>query len=232
MILPYGWTASAVARGVELAQRFEADPRDVFALWYHESGGLNPRVHPFGDYYGLIGGSDSMVSPNIGTSWSNIVMNGSIEQQIDAIAKFWSVLERGLGESYASRASRIGTTPAAMIYAMNFVPAYAKNVKDADGVLIAGSNPYYAQNPAFHTAKGYISIRDLENKIAAMRTQMAKSAALGALYASIPAGVSWVRQHPYVLVGGIALAALGATWYFRPDLFRKIPVAGRLARGR
>lgn len=235
MAFPFGWTASAVAHGVDLARKLKADPRDIFALWYHESGGLNPRVHPFGDYYGLIGGSDSMVSPAIGTSWSNIVENGTIEQQIDAIAKLWGSLPNTWlgGESIDSRAAKIGTTPAAMIYALNFVPAYARNMQSADQVLVPGSDPYYAQNPAFDTNhKGYITIRDLENKIAAMRTQMAQSGTVGALYASIPSTISpvaWIKQHPILTAAGILLVAGGVTYYFKPELFRRIPVVGRLA---
>jgi hypothetical protein len=40
---------------------------------------------------------------------------------------------------------------------------------------------------------------------------------------------SWVKQHPVVAVGAIILAVGGVTYYFRPDLFRKIPVVGRFA---
>jgi hypothetical protein len=39
----------------------------------------------------------------------------------------------------------------------------------------------------------------------------------------------WVKEHPYVTVGLIAFATAAGVWYFRPDLFRKIPVVGHLA---
>jgi len=40
---------------------------------------------------------------------------------------------------------------------------------------------------------------------------------------------AWVKEHPVVTVALIAAATGGAVYYFRPDLFRQIPVVGRLA---
>jgi hypothetical protein len=220
----YGWTDSDVAHGAAIARSFGAEPRDIFGLWYHESGGLNPRVHPFGDYYGLIGGDNSGVSNTVGYSWASVVQSGSIAQQLDAIQDFWErQAATYLHESYASRASRIGATPAAMIYATNFVPAYAARVRSVDDVLIAGSDPYYAQNPAFANAKGYISVRDLEDKIAAMVQRGLNDPNVGAIFRAIPppgvgAAFSRVWRSPAGKAATVAAGAavlLGAAFYVK-----------------
>lgn len=41
--------------------------------------------------------------------------------------------------------------------------------------------------------------------------------------------VGWIKQHPVLVAAGILFAVGGVTYYFRPDLFRKIPVVGQLA---
>ena len=194
MAYPYGWTASDVEKGIDLAYRFGAEPQDLFALWYHESAGLDPRIGPtFGNYYGLIGGWDPFISGIIGASWKDIVKTGTIAQQLNAIEKVMRHHERQLGETFASRASRIGTTPAAMIYAMNFVPAYAMRIKNANDVLIGGNDAYYRQNPAFDTEKkGYISIRDLEEKIEKVKGMMARSN-VASIYQDLPAANPYAR---------------------------------------
>src|SRR5574341_4162 len=46
---------------------------------------------------------------------------------------------------------------------------------------------------------------------------------------STSSAVGWIREHPVVTVAAIVLAVGGVTYYFRPDLFRRIPVVGRLA---
>jgi hypothetical protein len=51
----------------------------------------------------------------------------------------------------------------------------------------------------------------------------------GGSLTTAPSPIAWVKQHPVVTVAVILFAVGGVTYYFRPDLFRKIPVVGRFA---
>jgi hypothetical protein len=53
----------------------------------------------------------------------------------------------------------------------------------------------------------------------------------GALDTSSTAGImGWVKDHPFITVGAILVASGGALYYFRPDLFKRVPVVGQLAQ--
>lgn len=185
---PYGWTKSDIDLGVDVAHHFDASPRDLFGLWYNESG-LNPKIVSRAGYYGLIQGR----ADTLGAQWVSIVQNNSIADQLETIVAIWDRQgQQMLGESYASRARRLGVTTPAMIYAMNVTPAYAKNMRSADDkMLIRNGGPdggaFYAGNSGFdHQNKGWISIRDLEDHIAIKRREGENTAPVSAIFAALP----------------------------------------------
>lgn len=207
--LPSGWDSSTVAKATALAVRFGMDPQDLLGLWNSESG-LFWRLDDsspasiinasHSGYYGLIMGYDQFVTPVIGQSWSNLVRYGSLSDQLDAIAKFWdSVAANNLhGESIPSRAQKLGVSPAAVIYSLNFVPAYFANMQNADQpMVIKDGGPdggaFYRDNPGFDTnGKGYITVRDIQNRIDKMRNLGMNDARVGPLFsavASVPGAI-------------------------------------------
>lgn len=204
---PYGWTDQDIARGVTLARSLDASPRDLFALWYNESG-LNPRArNSSSGNSGLIQGTGV---------WVSLQQSGSIAQQLDQAAYDWAnSAQTMLGESYASRASRLGVTTPAMIYAMNLTPAYAKNMRSANQpMLIRNGGPdggaFYAGNPGFdHQGKGYVSIQDLEDHIAIMRRKGEATAPVSAIFAALPtdSALSSFWRKP---AGKVAIVAVGS----------------------
>lgn len=179
MAIPLGWGQNELDAEIDLANRFGANPEDILALWNSESGLFYRCGTPNGGcsvapgYFGLIQGYDSYVSPVIGASWKSIVANGSLLEQIAAIKKFWEWQEKQLGEPIAARAARLGVIPSAVLYSLNFVPAYFRNMKTADQPMIVENGgpdggAYYHDNPGFdidQPPKGYITVRDVERRI-------------------------------------------------------------------
>jgi hypothetical protein len=177
MAFPLGWGQNEVDATADLAERFGADPEDILALWNSESGLFFRCGTPSGGcnaipgYFGLIQGYDAFVTPVIGQSWRVLVTSGTLLEQIAAIKKLWSAQESQLGEPIAARASRLGVAPAAVLYSINFVPAYFRNMKTADQpMVIRGGGPdggqYYRDNPGFDLDnKGYITVRDVQARI-------------------------------------------------------------------
>jgi hypothetical protein len=173
--LPYGWTSDDVRIAVELASNYEIDPEDLFAIWYSESG-LQPHLGPVAGYYGLIMGNDQFVTSTAGLApgtWRDIVLNSPLAVQLQAIAKYYDAQARiWLKESYASRAAKLGVTPAGVLYALQFVPAYASQMKTADQPMVMGGTAFYNDNPGFDvTNKGYITIRDMDLRIARKKSE-------------------------------------------------------------
>jgi hypothetical protein len=204
--LPYGWTNTDVQIVVELADAWDMDPEDLMAVWFSESGLQphleRPNIGP--GYYGLNMGWDQAMTGTAGWkpgTWISIVRNESVAVQLQALAKFYDAqAKQMLGESFASRAQKLGVTPAAVLYAMNFVPAWASRMRTADQPMVRNA-PYsdfgiatgsartdlnalcalksfaaqeacfYKSNPGFDvTSKGYISMRDMDLRISRMRS--------------------------------------------------------------
>lgn len=216
---PYGWTSADIDRGVALARSFGGEPRDVFALWYFEAG-LQPHIVSAVGYYGLI-----QSTPQFQPQYVSIVQNGSIAQQLDEIARVWtSSAHANLGESYASRASKLGVTTSALIYAMNACPAVASQMRSANQPMFirdAPGNPgvCYAGNPIFdHQHKGYITLRDFEDHLATYRAKGEKTSPVSAIFAALPtlgaATAAASKWGPLAAVG-IILGAGGLAWYLR-----------------
>lgn len=179
MAFPLGWGQLELDATADLAARFGADPEDILALWNSESGLFYRCGAPDGGcnaipgYFGLIQGYDAFITPVIGASWKNLVSSGTLLQQISAIKQLWSKQEVQLGEPIAARAARLGVAPAAVLYSINFVPAYFKNMSTADQAMIVkdggpDKGQYYRDNPGFDVSnppKGYITVRDIQARI-------------------------------------------------------------------
>jgi hypothetical protein len=191
-VLPYGWTLRDLQGAGALADSYGADTSDILAIWFSESG-LNPRNSGEG-YYGLIMGRDDFVTQTAGMprgSWQDIVLNQSLGIQLAAIHRFWDgqirlwmhAAQGNEGAALNARANQLGVTPAGLLYAINFVPAWAVRIKTADQPMIrsaemGGGDPteqdsearYYKDNPGFDvTNKGYISMRDMDLRISRFR---------------------------------------------------------------
>jgi len=222
--LPFGWTPEDLAQASELAASYGSPLEDILGIWFSESG-LNPRnVAQAGalTYYGLIMGLDAFVTQAAGMEpgrWAKIVLGEPLSTELFAIKRFWdAVIRQWLGAAPGSegamlrgRASHLGITPAGMLYALNFVPAWAVRMKTADQPMVrsaeaGGGDPsapdsearYYRDNPGFDiTKKGYISLRDMDLRISAFKSR-AKSGATGQLFVEgseiVP--VSYVEPQP------------------------------------
>jgi hypothetical protein len=191
-VLPFGWTLKDLAGAATLADSYGAEPSDVLAIWFSESG-LNPRNASEG-YFGLIMGRDDFVTQTAGMprgSWEQIVTSAPLGTQLAAIQRFWDATIRlwmkapqgSEGAVLNARAAQLGVTPAGFLYALNFVPAWAIRIKTADQPMIrsaelGGGDPnaqdsearYYRDNPGFDvTQKGYISMRDMDLRISKFR---------------------------------------------------------------
>jgi hypothetical protein len=211
MSFPYGWTKDDIDLGIDVARSVDASPRDTFALWYFESG-LNPRIVSNAGYYGLIQGR----ADTLGPKYVSIVQGGSIAQQLEMIARVWqSSAQSNLGESYASRARKLGVTTPALIYAMNTCPAVVKGVRSADEhMFVRGAPGYpgmcYGGNPVFdHQNKGYITLRDYEDHLAAARRRGETTAPVNTIFAALPqdSALTSLWRKP---AGKVAIAAVGS----------------------
>lgn len=208
--LPYGWIDSALDIVVGMARGWKMPPEDLMAIWFSESGaqprcrsvgmGCIPTGQPMPEgkigYYGLIMGADKFVSPTLGWpagTWERIVTKEAIAVQLQAIAQFWDKQQRGyLGESATDRADRIGVSTAAVIYALNFVPAIAKHATGPNfvlvkpGSLIINGRDVYNDNKGFDVdGDGAITMKDMEARVIQKRNELASSGAGRQLYLAV-----------------------------------------------
>jgi hypothetical protein len=204
--LPYGWTDSALDIVVGMARGWKMPPEDLMAIWFSESGaqprcrsvgaGCIPTGQPMPEgkigYYGLIMGADKFVSPTLGWpagTWERIVTKEAIATQLQAIAQFWDRLQKiYLGESATDRAERIGVSTASVIYALNFVPAYAKRATSASSVLVRkgdGTGFYEANAGLDSDQDGAITMKDMEARVIDRRNALASGGAGRQLYLAV-----------------------------------------------
>jgi hypothetical protein len=207
---PHGWTDSNIDKGVALARSLDAAPRDLFALWYFESG-LDPHIVSAVGYYGLI-----QTTPGFQPNLANIVVNGTIDQQLDEIARVWaSSAQNYLHESFASRAAKLGVSTPALIYAMNACPALAANARTADEpIFVQGaggdSGMCYGGNPVFdHQQKGYITLHDFQDHLATYRAKGEQTPPVNTIFAALPADVFSPGTNWKLLGGAAAILLLG-----------------------
>lgn len=204
--LPYGWTSTDLDIVVGMARGWKMPPEDVMAIWFSESGaqprcisvgsGCIPKGQPIPEgrlvYYGLIMGADKFVSPTLGWpagTWEKIVTREPVAVQLQAIAQFWDRLAKiYLGESVMDRAERIGVTPASVMYALNFVPAYAKRATSPESVLVRkgdGSGFYEANSGFDRDGDGAITMKDLEARVVQKRNELASGGGGRTLYLAV-----------------------------------------------
>lgn len=209
MTLPFGWTPPDLEQASALAASYGAPLEDVLGIWFSESG-LNPRnIAQMGQltYYGLIMGLDPFVTQAAGMEpgrWAHIVTSEALSVQLQAIQRFWDASIRQWlrtapgheGTALRVRAQNLGITPAGLLYAINFTPAWAIRMKTADGPMVrsadaGGGDPnapdsearYYRDNPGFDiTKKGYISLRDMDLRISAFKERARASKNTQALF--------------------------------------------------
>ena len=204
--LPYGWSESDLEIVVGMARGWKMPPEDLMAIWFSESG-AQPRCRSVGSgcipanqdpppgklvYYGLIMGAGIFVDPTLGWkagTWAHIVTQESIAVQLQAIAQFWDRLQKiYLGESATARAERIGVSTASVIYALNFVPAYAKRATSPDSVLVRkgdGSGFYEANAGLDADDDGAITMKDMEARVVDRRNALASGGPGRTLYLAV-----------------------------------------------
>lgn len=204
--LPYGWSESDLEIVVGMARGWKMPPEDLMAIWFSESG-AQPRCRSVGAgcipqgqdpppgklvYYGLIMGAGIFVDPTLGWkagTWAHIVTQESIAVQLQAIAQFWDRLQKiYLGESATARAERIGVSTASVIYALNFVPAYAKRATSPDSVLVKkgdGTGFYEANAGLDIDGDGAITMKDMEARVVDRRNALASGGAGRTLYLAV-----------------------------------------------
>lgn len=192
----YGWTDDDLQLVTELGAMYGAEPEDLLGLWMSESG-INPRnAKVLGDlhYYGLIMGEAKLVDHSMAWpagTWEKIVTTKPIAIQLQAIAKFWDVLQRVyLKDTVANYAKLFGLSSAGVLYALNFVPGYVAHMKTASQPMIVRDAPdgFYAANPGFDwTNKGYINLRDVDIRVNAKRLEGENAPMTAPLFAAVAA---------------------------------------------
>lgn len=219
MPLPSGWTNRDLLAVEALAAYFHADPRGILAIWNSESG-IQPHLAGPAGYFGLIMARPEYVDGVIGTSWRNLVLNGSIVDQISAIKQIWdSSAKTFLKESVSARAKRLGVRGDTVLYSLNFVPAYfAKMTSATAPMVVKGGGPdggsFYHDNPGFDLdGKGYITVLDVQKRIDRMMAQGMAGPKAG-LFANVKGG-EILGSLPFLigasLAGGLAAPLIGVT---------------------
>lgn len=198
--LPYGWTKNDLAIVDQVAKQLGfTGAEDLLAVWYSESGLIPNRVghdpvNPNQVYYGLNMAKPNIIEPEMGWPqgvWVTITQDAPIATQLQALAQFYDhMAKRYLGESYAARAAKLGVTPSAMIYMMNFLPGLVSMAKTGDVVLGRKDDPtplpikgstltygaIYKANPGLDRDKdGLITPKDFDALVASNRQTLASA---------------------------------------------------------
>lgn len=186
--LPNGWADDDLKAVIVMANDLGiADPKSLTTVWASETGvspvqQLNPRTKldlPSGDpwspfFAGGLNGSTAAVCRGLGFKSASDWLNAPIRIQLQGIYKQYVNHVRAMGEGFDARANRLGTTAAALLYAFNFLPAYAVNIRSADQAIVSAGSVFYDQNCVLDTStsglvstrcgqkKGAITLRDFE----------------------------------------------------------------------
>lgn len=210
--LPAGWSTDDAKIVESLAALWNVSVDDVLVTLYEESG-LQPHKmtdvgsktapdgRPMYWYGGLIGGLAEtwngtrrvyMIDESFGWpagTWETIVTKTPIATQFQAIAQIWDKQFKTRipgGLTLRQYADRMGVTPAAVIHAINFLPARVAGLKSADSPITKAGEPggFYEGNagPKFGASwgldvnkDGAISLRDLELHGLAKLSELEKS---------------------------------------------------------
>ena len=220
LALPAGWDDRAVRATETLAAYFKADPRGVLAIWNSESG-LYPHLAGPAGYFGLIMARPQYIDGVIGTSWQNLVTNGTVVDQIAAIKVFWDKTARTVlgGDTVQGRARKLGVRGDTVLYCLNFVPAYFAHMTSKTQPMVVsaqkgGGNDggvFYRDNPGFDLdGKGYITVLDVQKRIDRMMQAGMAAARTAPLFSSVKKKTS-LRTIAEIAIGG-AVAALLYSW--------------------
>lgn len=199
-LLPYGFSDSDMQIVSGLARMWGASPDDLIVTWFEESGlqphqmtdvgsSTAPDGRPKLWYGGLIGGLAEQWNGKLGRrvyvidethgwvpgTWEKIVTKMPIAVQLQAIAQIWDRQFKTRipgGLTLGGFAEKMGVTPAAVIHAINFLPAYMSKIQTADSAIVKPGDPSggYEGNagPRFPdwgldvNKDGAISLRDLD----------------------------------------------------------------------
>lgn len=196
--LPYGWTQDDVDIVSNLAKVWGANPDDLFVTWFEESG-LQPRaVVPFGsgkapdggptiEYAGIIAGLSSQffqsqnarqypIDQSMGWkpgTWKTIVTQTPLASQLQAIALIWDRLFKIYlkTETIGQFARRMGVSVAAVIHALNFLPARVPGLQSRDSAITKSTDKdpgtrtgsFYGDNSGLDmNGDGKITLADLD----------------------------------------------------------------------
>jgi hypothetical protein len=218
-VLPLGWTTSDAKIVESLASLWNVSVDDVLVTFYEESGLQPHKMTDVGSatapdgrpkllYGGLIGGLAEMwngtrrvyvIDESFGWpkgTWEKIVTETPIPTQLQAIAQIWDrQFKTYLGKlTLRQFAEKMGVTPAAVIHAVNFLPARVAGLETADSPITKAGQPggFYEGNagPKFGPSwgldvdhDGAISLRDLEAHGQAKLAELEKSG-IGSILAS------------------------------------------------
>lgn len=186
--LPLYWTREDIKIVNAMGAMWGGNGDDILVTLYQETaasmnphersdfGGKAPDGRAVYEYGGLIAGLGSFwdgkervfpLDQSMGWpkgTWLKIVRESSLSVQLQAVAQIWDHVFKTYikGETIDARAKRFGVPLHAMIHAMNFLPARASTVKDADAPLTKSPENFYRDNVIFDVNKdGAISIRDM-----------------------------------------------------------------------
>lgn len=177
--LPQGWTDDDLRAVIVMASNLGfGDPRSLLYVWASETGNsaaqqLNPRTNlqmatrdPWSPFFaGGLNGSTAAVCRMMGFKSANDWLTAPIKVQLQGILRQYRNHVSAMGEGFDARASRIGTTPAALLYAFNFLPAYARGLTTPTQSIASAGSIWYDGNKVLDTStpkKGYICLRDFE----------------------------------------------------------------------
>lgn len=202
--LPLGWSQDDAKIVESLASLWNVSVDDVLVTLYEESGLQPHKMTDVGSstapdgrpklwYGGLIGGLAEMWNGSRRVyvidesfkwapgTWETIVTKTPIATQLQAIAQIWDKQFKTRipgGLTLRQYSDRMGVTPAAVIHAINFLPAYVARLKSADDAIVKPGDPSggYEGNKGLDVNKdGAISLRDLELHGLAKLSELEKS---------------------------------------------------------
>jgi hypothetical protein len=179
---PHGWNQEGITTVKALAEAWNVSTDDLMVTWFAESG-LQPHiVTPAGNlvYAGLIEGESSIIDSMLGSAkgtWLEIVKNQSVTTQLQAIAQVWDKIFKSFlptGKTVGMFANEMGVSAAAVIHALNFLPARVRGLKNKFSPLTKSTDKgdpgtrtgsFYGDNAGLDLDQdGAITLADLDTQ--------------------------------------------------------------------
>ena len=169
--LPYGWSDEALAALDGIARELDADPEDLLALLWSESG-AQPRINAYGlAQITPIAQAEMHWAPG---AWAQIVA-GPIEPQLAGVFAFWQHLQSayGQGRTFAQIARSWGVSVGAVIYSFQGFPAGAMKATGPSSTLATPPESTYLGNVGLDLGnKGRITVADIAQRIAKKKAEL------------------------------------------------------------